>query len=55
LDEFVKILVNEYPLIFKDGSAVIKIGPLIEKQFFPQSFSGNKETKMARDFLGFLT
>ena len=39
LEEFVKILVNEYPLIFKDGSSVIKIGPSIKKQFFPYEVS----------------
>jgi hypothetical protein len=39
LEEFVKILVNEYPLIFKDESAVIKIDPSIEKQFFPHEVS----------------
>ena len=27
LEEFVKILVNEYPLIFKDGVGVIKSWP----------------------------
>jgi hypothetical protein len=35
LEEFVKILVNEYPLIFKDGSGVIKIGSSIKEQIFP--------------------
>jgi len=35
LEEFVKIFVNEYPLIFKDGPVIIKIDPSIEKQFFP--------------------
>lgn len=39
LEEFVKILVNEYPLIFKDGVGVIKIGPSIKKQFFPYEAS----------------
>ncbi len=39
LEEFVKILVNEYPLIFKNGSRVIKIGPSINKQFFPYEAS----------------
>jgi hypothetical protein len=39
LEEFVKILVNEYPLIFKDGSSIIKIGPSIKKQFFPYEAS----------------
>jgi hypothetical protein len=39
LEEFVKILVNEYPLVFKDGSGVIKISPSIKKQFFPYEAS----------------
>ena len=39
LEEFVKILVNEYPLIFKDGSSVIKIDPPCDKQFFPYEVS----------------
>lgn len=39
LEEFVKILVNEYPLVFKDGSSVIKVGPSIKKQFFPYEVS----------------
>ena len=39
LEEFVKILVNEYPLIFKEGSSVIKIGPSTKKQFFPYEVS----------------
>jgi len=39
LEEFVKILVNEYPLIFKDDSSIIKIGPSIKKQFFPYEAS----------------
>jgi hypothetical protein len=43
LKEFVKLLVNEYPLIFKDGSAEIKIDPSIEKQFFP--FEASLEIK----------
>jgi hypothetical protein len=39
LEEFVKILVNEYPLIFKEGSGIIKVGPSIKKQFFPYEAS----------------
>jgi hypothetical protein len=39
LEEFVKILVNEYPLVFKDGSNTIKIGPSTKKQFFPYEVS----------------
>ena len=33
LQEFVKILVKEYPLIFKEGSGGIKIEPSIQKLF----------------------
>jgi len=39
LEEFVKILINEYPLVFKDGSSIIKIGPSTKKQFFPYEAS----------------
>ncbi len=39
LEEFVKILVNEYPLVFKDGSSTIKIEPSANKQFFPYEVS----------------
>jgi hypothetical protein len=39
LEEFVKILVIEYPLVFKDGSGVIRISPSIKKQFFPYEAS----------------
>lgn len=39
LEEFVKILVNEYPLVFKDGSGVIKISPSTKEQFFPYTAS----------------
>lgn len=39
LEEFVKILVKEYPLVFKDGSGAIKISPSIKKQFFPYEAS----------------
>jgi hypothetical protein len=35
LEEFVKIIVMEYPLVFKDGAGTIKIGPSTKKQFFP--------------------
>jgi hypothetical protein len=34
-EEFVKILVVEYPLVFKDGSGAIEIGSSIDKRFFP--------------------
>jgi hypothetical protein len=39
LEEFVRILVREYPLVFKDGSGAIKISPSIKKQFFPYEAS----------------
>jgi len=35
LEEFVKILIKEYPLVFKDGSGGIKISPSSEHPFFP--------------------
>ena len=35
LKEFVKILVKEYPLVFKDGSGVIRINDSIQKEFNP--------------------
>jgi hypothetical protein len=41
LEEFVKILVNEYPLIFKGGSGVIEISSSTKKQFFPYEASIN--------------
>ena len=41
LEEFVKILVAEYPLVFKDGSGVIEINPSTKKQFFPYEASIN--------------
>jgi len=39
LKEFVKILVVEYPLVFKDGSGDIEISPLTKEQFFPYEAS----------------
>ncbi len=39
LEEFVKILVNEYPLVFKEGTGTIKISPSTKKQFFPYTAS----------------
>ena len=39
LQEFVKILVKEYPLVFKDGSGGIKISPSIQQPFFPYEAS----------------
>jgi hypothetical protein len=39
LEEFVKILVVEYPLVFKDGSGDLKIGSSIDKKFFPYDVS----------------
>ncbi len=39
LKEFVKILVVEYPLVFKDGSGDIEISPSTKEQFFPYEAS----------------
>jgi len=39
LEEFVKILVAEYPLVFKDGSGDIEISPSTKEQFFPYEAS----------------
>jgi hypothetical protein len=39
LEEFIRILVREYPLVFKDGSGGIKISPSIQKPFFPYEAS----------------
>ena len=39
LEEFVKILVKEYPLVFKEGSGSLKISPSIKKRFFPYEAS----------------
>lgn len=35
LEEFVKILVKEYPLVFKNGSGGIKVTPSVQHPFFP--------------------
>jgi hypothetical protein len=35
LEEFIKILVKEYPLIFKDGSCGLKIEPSSQYSLFP--------------------
>lgn len=35
LQEFVKILVKEYPLVFKDGSGLIRINDSIQQEFNP--------------------
>jgi hypothetical protein len=45
LEEFVKILVVEYPLVFKNGSGVIEIIPSTKKQFFPYEASINIRKK----------
>jgi hypothetical protein len=45
LEEFVKILVVEYPLVFKDGSGVIEISPSTKKQFFAYEASINIRKK----------
>ena len=34
LENFVRILVREYPLVFKDGSGGLKISSSIQKQLF---------------------
>ena len=39
LQEFVRILVKEYPLVFKDGSGSIKISPSTQQPFFPYEAS----------------
>jgi hypothetical protein len=41
LEEFVKILVAEYPLVFKAGSGIVEINPSTKKQFFPYEASIN--------------
>jgi hypothetical protein len=41
LEEFVKILVAEYPLVFKVGSGVIEISSSANKRFFPYEASIN--------------
>ena len=38
LTEFARILVNEYPLVFKDGSGGIKVHPSAQP-FFPYEVS----------------
>jgi len=39
LAEFVRILVKEYPLVFKDESGALKIVPSIDKRYFPYGVS----------------
>jgi hypothetical protein len=39
LEEFVKILIKEYPLVFKDGSGSIKINSSLQNPFFPYEAS----------------
>jgi len=34
LEEFVKILVKEYPLVFKNGSGSLKINPSTQQPIF---------------------
>ena len=43
LEEFVKILVNEYPLVFKDGSGGLKVDSSGQNPFFP--FEASLEIK----------
>ena len=45
LEEFVKILVAEYPLVFKDGSGVVEINPSTTKHIFPYEVSINIRKK----------
>ncbi len=35
LEEFIKILVKEYPMVFKDGSGKISLGTSSQNPFFP--------------------
>jgi hypothetical protein len=39
LEEFIKILVKEYPLVFKNGSGSIKIDASMHQSFFPYEVS----------------
>ena len=39
LEEFIKILVKEYPMIFKDGSCSLMIEPSIQYLLFPYEAS----------------
>jgi hypothetical protein len=39
LEEFVKILAKEYPLVFKNGSVGITVHPSLQKPFFPYEAS----------------
>jgi hypothetical protein len=39
LEEFIKILVKEYPLIFMDGSCGLKIEPSTQNSLFPYEAS----------------
>jgi hypothetical protein len=39
LEEFVKILIKEYPMVFKDGSGSIKISSSLQNPFFPYEAS----------------
>ena len=39
LQEFIRILVKEYPLIFKDGSGEIKVSPSTQQPVFPYKVS----------------
>jgi hypothetical protein len=45
LEEFIKILVAEYPLVFKDGSGTIEVSPSTKRQFFPYEASINIRKK----------
>jgi hypothetical protein len=39
LGEFIKILVKEYPVVFKDGSGKITLSPSTQNPFFPYEVS----------------
>ena len=39
LEEFIKILVKEYPVIFRDGSCNLKIEPTTQNPLFPYEVS----------------
>ena len=45
LEEFVKILVKEYPLVFKNGSGKIDISPSTSNPFFPYEVTLNVRKK----------
>ena len=49
LEEFIKILVKEYPLIFMDGSCGLKIEPSTQYPLFPYEVSlENKKKRIVK-------